>query len=750
MADARTDQTWGTSQLVEFLAVLSGQLDERVAMRAAVERVLESLDAEIGILLDGDGAPTVVVGLHAEDKRLFQLIAAGLDEGTGAYLDGFGECRTACAALAAGEHSYRLLVARLGVEDFMPKELLLLRGMAWVLDLTRRQFAVLTELNERQRVLEQLSRVQRDIAARVPLPEVFDAVTQSALSLVGSEYAVLHLFDKVGPSALSVSGVSEPGRPEPWLLQFSGAVGEEVWRRDEPVRSPDSCDGAVVRCRRSALGAPVRENGAVVGALVVISPAYGDRFAESQEQALITFADQVSVALSDARTHLAAQHAVRDVVTGLPNRVLFLDQLESALAAGSRVHVLFLDLDGFKHVNDTLGHAVGDEMLRRVGRRLRESLRSDERLARFGGDEFAVLLQSQTDDGVRRCAERLLAAMGRPYQIGSEQITIGSSIGVAPAGDGSSAADVLRNADTAMYRAKHAGGGRLVMFDPQPHTVLRHRGAEAELRDAMDTEAVRVAFQPIVGLRDGTLHAVEALARWDHPTRGPVPPADFIPLAEETGLIVPLGLKVLATACAHAAAWSEVVDDRPGPSVTVNISAQQLHDPGFLTDVRGVLADARLDADRLILEVTECTMAGDLDGVLDVMLRLREIGVRLAIDDFGTGYSALSYLRMFPIEFLKVDTSFVESIAPPWQGREFVEAIVRLSHALSMTPVAEGVETEDQVAALLEVGCEIGQGFLLARPMSSADIVTFASADPALRQREHRLAYVDARLGQDQ
>jgi predicted signal transduction protein with EAL and GGDEF domain len=436
-------------------------------------------------------------------------------------------------------------------------------------------------------------------------------------------------------------------------------------------------------------------------------------------------------------------------VTGLPNRVLFLDQLESALAAGNRVHVLFLDLDRFKHVNDTLG-------TRSATSYCAGSVDGcGKPCAATNDSPVSAATSSRSSSRTRAttaCAD-VRSDFSRPWagrnQIGSEQITVGSSIGVAPAAGGSSAADVLRNADTAMYRAKHTGGGQLAIFDEQRFTVLRHRGAEAELRDAMGTDALRVAFQPIVGLRDGTLHAVEALARWDHPTRGPVPPADFIPLAEETGLIVPLGRQVLTMACAQAAAWSEVVEDGPGPSVTVNISAQQLHDPGFLADILGVLADTRLDADRLILEITESTMVGDLDGMLDMTLRLREIGVRMAIDDFGTGYSALSYLRMFPIEFLKVDTSFVESIAPPWQGREFVEAIVRLSHALSMTPVAEGVETEAQVAALLEVGCEIGQGFLLARPMSSADIVTFASADPARRQPERRLAYADAHLGQD-
>jgi diguanylate cyclase (GGDEF)-like protein len=411
--------------------------------------------------------------------------------------------------------------------------------------------------------------------------------------------------------------------------------------------------------------------------------------------------------------------------------VLFLNQLESALAAGHRVHVLFLDLDRFKQVNDTLGHAVGDDLLSKVGRRLRESLRAGEMLARFGGDEYAVLLENTTDANARRCAERLLAALHDPYLVGPEEVVVGGSIGVATGIGTTSPTELLRNADTAMYRAKHAGGGQIVAFEESMHAVLVHRRSiESELLRAVDDNGLRVVFQPIVGLRDRRLIAAETLVRWDHPSRGPVAPAEFIPLAEESGLIVKLGRQVLQAACGQAAAWSEVVEDGRGPSVTVNVSARQLHDPGFLTDVQQVLADTRLDPGRLILEVTESTMVSDLDAVLELMLRLRELGVRLAIDDFGTGYSSLSYLRMFPVEILKIDHSFVDGITAPWQGRAFVQAIVRLAHALSMTAVAEGVETEDQVKALLEVGCDVGQGFLLARPMSSAEIVMFAAAAP--------------------
>jgi predicted signal transduction protein with EAL and GGDEF domain len=270
-----------------------------------------------------------------------------------------------------------------------------------------------------------------------------------------------------------------------------------------------------------------------------------------------------------------------------------------------------------------------------VGRRLRESLRAGEVLARFGGDEYAVLLENTTDTNARRCAERLLTALHDPYLIGSEEVVVGGSIGVATGVGTTSPTELLRNADTAMYRAKNAGGGQIVAFEESMHTVLVHRRSiESELLRAVDDNGLRVVFQPIVGLRDRRLIAAETLVRWDHPTRGPVAPTEFIPLAEETGLIVRLGRQVLQAACGQAAAWSEVVDGGRGPSVSVNVSARQLHDPGFLADVRQVLTDTRLDPDQLILEVTESTMVSDLDAVLELMLRLRELGVRLAIDDF--------------------------------------------------------------------------------------------------------------------
>ncbi|HEX6871046.1 MAG TPA: EAL domain-containing protein [Micromonosporaceae bacterium] len=728
--DVVAAQSWSTSQLVEYLAALSAQRDELSVLRAAVERVIESLDAEVGMVF-GAGTAPVVVGLCSDAAARDELMAAAGDGRPEVWLDDLGRCRIAVAAFDVGEESLRLLVARAGRAEFLPAEMLLLRGMAWMLDLALRQLRVVSLLNERQRVLEHLAQVQRSIANRVPLPEVFDKVTQSALSLVGSEAAVLHLLDRDELGIVAVSAKGDQNRPSPWLLRRGRAVAEEVHRRDDlvcradvlagvaPVRSADASLSAV-------MGAPVREDGAVVGSLVVMTVHPGHVFTEVQQQALLAFADQVSVALSDAKTLAAAQHAVRDQVTGLPNRVFFLDRLERAIAGGRQVHVLFLDLDRFKLVNDTLGHAAGDELLRQVGRRLQSSLGSDACLARFGGDEYAVLMENATEDGVARCGEGMLAAVQETYLVGADDIIVGGSIGVASGNARSSASEVLRNADTAMYRAKHAGGSRIVTFEPGMHTALvQRRNTEAELRRALDTEAVSLVYQPIVSLEGQRLLGAEALVRWHHPTRGTVPPLEFIPLAEETGLIVPLGRQVLATACAEAATWPLVDGCRPG--VTVNVSARQLHDPGFVADLRQVLANTGLAPGRLVLEITESAIVSDLDTVLDLLGRIRDLGVRLAIDDFGTGYSSLSYLRMFPVDTLKIDRSFVESIVAPWQGRAFVRAIVRLTHALSMTAVAEGVESPEQVAALVDAGCRIGQGYLFAHPMPPAEFAGFAA-----------------------
>jgi diguanylate cyclase (GGDEF)-like protein len=723
--------SWSTSQLVEYLAVLSGQSDEAGALRAALERVLESLDAEVGVLFGGGVAPTVV-GLQPDDPQLATLLADARNGLATVRLAGLGECRTAVVALDVGDNALRLLVARAGTDDFVPDEMLLLRGMAWVLNLALRPLRVLTALHERQRMLEQMARVQRAIATRSPLPEVFDAVTEGALGLFGNELAALYLADHLADHdeliLASVCASSDEYQPPSWPPTVGSGIGRAAYRLGELVRVDDYAE----RGACAAMAAPVRENGTVVGSLAVVSFRPGHAFTDAQEQTLLTFADQVSVALSDAKTLATAQHAVRDPVTGLPTRVLFLERLELALARSSVVHVLFLDLDRFKLVNDTLGHAAGDDLLRRFGRRLRECLRGEDCLARFGGDEFAVLLEGASDADARRVGERMLAAVRRPCLIGDEEFVVGGSIGVATGRCGLGVSEVLRSADTAMYRAKHAGGDRLVVFEESMHTVLvRRRNLEADLRRAIDGAELCVVFQPIVDLRSGHRHSAEALVRWNHPVRGAVPPDEFIPLAEETGLIVGLGRQVLAAACAHAVTWPPAAGAGPSPHLSVNLSARQLLDPDFVTDVRRALDDTGLDPGRLILEITESTIISDTAGVLERLRRIRDLGVRLAVDDFGTGYSSLSCLRVLPADILKIDRSFVEGVAAGWQGTAFVRTIVRLTETLSMTAIAEGVETPEQAEALRQVGCHLGQGHLFAKPMSPPDLVAYLAGDRA-------------------
>ncbi|OLE24017.1 MAG: hypothetical protein AUG44_20580 [Actinobacteria bacterium 13_1_20CM_3_71_11] len=717
--------SWSTSQLVEFLAVLAEQSDELTAQQVAVERVLESLDAEVGLLFNGQGV-AAVVGLDPAVFEIEALIAAA-QAGGPVHLDGLGESRAAIVDLHPGQESLRLLVARAGAEEFVPEEMLLLRGMAWVLHLALRPLRVMVTLGERQRVLEAVSRVQRAIATRAPLPEVFDTVTESALGLFGTELAMLYLADQGILLMASISTVADEYRPPAWRVRLQTSIGRAAYtsgklvRTDDYPQSPYAHPELVSRGARAAMAAPVQENGVIVGSLVTFSFRPGQAFSELQEQTLLTFADQVSIALSDAKTLATAQHARRDPVTGLPNRVYFLERLEQTLTRGVKAHVLFLDLDRFKLVNDTLGHSAGDELLRQVGNRLRETLRGGECLARFGGDEYAVLVEDTDPDGVRLLARELLAAVEAPYLVRGEEVTVGASIGIAVNHGGSLAGDVLRDADTAMYRAKHAGGGRYVVFEKSMHTVLVRRASlETDLRHAVERDELFIVFQPILELETGRVHTAEALVRWRHPTRGTISPTEFIPLAEENGLIVPIGRRVLTLACEHAASWS-APDGAPLPGVSVNVSTRQLLDPDLVGDVRQIVEATGVEPGRLLLEITESAFVNDPSTVLERLQQIRDLGVRLAIDDFGTGYSSLSYLRSFPVDILKIDRSFVEGVAAGWQGEAFLNTIVRLTETLSMTAVGEGVETQEQLTALRVLGCQLGRGFLFARPMAADD-----------------------------
>jgi diguanylate cyclase len=415
---------------------------------------------------------------------------------------------------------------------------------------------------------------------------------------------------------------------------------------------------------------------------------------------------------------------LRDPLTGLPSRVLFLNRLSGAVdrlqrRPGRQAAVLFLDLDRFKVINDSLGHPAGDQLILAVAERLQHSLRRQEMIARFGGDEFAVLCEDLRDEeDAVAVAERLLKSFGLPFHLAHGDVVSSASIGIALAVDAEQdAEDLIRDADAAMYRAKQAGGGRLMLFDD----VTRQRAldrlhTEHALRQAIEREEFRVYFQPEVSVETGAIVGVEALVRWQHPDRGLLPPADFIALAEETGLIVPIGKWVLHEACGHARRWQLARADAPPLTVRVNVSARQLAGDKLVGTVAAALAETGLDAANLCLEVTESVLIEDPESSTETLVALKALGVQIAVDDFGTGYSSLEHLRRFPIDSVKIDRSFVRGLPESSEDVAIVGAVIELGHALNLSVVAEGVETSDQLGNLQNAGCDTAQGFLFSRP----------------------------------
>ena len=428
------------------------------------------------------------------------------------------------------------------------------------------------------------------------------------------------------------------------------------------------------------------------------------------------------------------RQALHDSLTGLPNRALFGDRLRHALARGRRpgttVAVLFIDLDGFKDVNDSLGHDAGDELLRIAGLRLQGHARAGDTVARLGGDEFGVLLEDTTAAGAVRMAEVLLGGLATPVVLRDRDLTPTASIGIAIAA-GEDADTLLRNADTAMYAAKRQGKGRYAIFEPAMHaTVVERLDLAADLGRAVQQGQLHVCYQPEIHLRSGRIVGLEALLRWQHPIRGLIPPDQFIPLAEETGLVVPIGRWVLGEACRQAKAWQERWPATPPLAMAVNLSARQLQQPAVVDEVRAALAAADLDPHSLVLEITETAVMEELEAAVAILTQFRQLGVRLALDDFGTGYSSLSYLQRLPVDILKIDRAFVSGVAGSTEESALARAIVKLAETLGLETVAEGIETAEQLRALRELGCQIGQGYYFARPLGPAAV-------DALLERDH-------------
>jgi diguanylate cyclase (GGDEF)-like protein/PAS domain S-box-containing protein len=432
--------------------------------------------------------------------------------------------------------------------------------------------------------------------------------------------------------------------------------------------------------------------------------------------------------------------AFHDSLTGLANRALFVDRLDHALSLNQRnprpLAVLFIDLDDFKTINDSLGHGEGDAILVSVAARLRAALRTGDTIARMGGDEFAVLVEDPPvtlgADAPTDVAERLLAVLQAPFIRGGKELFVHASVGIAVLTSRTQTADeLLRNADVSMYMAKSKGKNRLEVFEPSMHAAALTRLAiKGDLERALERDEFFVLYQPVMDLTRLEVVGVEALVRWRHPERGVVGPVEFIPVAEETGIIIQLGRWVLEQACRQARAWDLLAPNRP-LTMNVNVSGRQVTESGFVAEVAQVLAATGLDPERLVLEFTEGVLMQDTDATMATLRALKALGIRLAIDDFGTGYSSLSYVRQFPIDVLKIDRSFVASMTDGPDEIALMQSILNLSETLHLETVAEGIEDSGQLTELQTLGANLGQGFLFAKPLAAGDVAVLLTKSGA-------------------
>jgi diguanylate cyclase (GGDEF)-like protein len=534
-----------------------------------------------------------------------------------------------------------------------------------------------------------------DITDRHRVEEALRATEERLRQVVANAPIVLFAFDARGRITLA-EGAAMPNVGADIVVPGSEvAASIERVLQGESFRADVAFGGAVYDTWYQPL---TDDDGGVVGGFGVSTDVTERRRVESK----------------------LAHQAVHDPLTGLPNRVLFLDRLGQALKRGGRKRVLtavlFLDLDRFKLVNDSFGHPVGDEVLLVAAERLRALVRPADTVARFGGDEFVVLCEDLVGEleavGI---AERIVDGLRQPARVGGVEIYLSTSIGIAISrGDDQTPDDMIRDADVAMYRAKERGRARWEVFDAGMRDRAVHQlGIRNGLPFALMRDELRLHYQPAVRLGDGAMRGAEALVRWQHPDYGLMPPADFIPAAEEAGFMREIGLWVLTEACRQVTRWNRLV--RPALTVAVNLSANQLHEPDLLDDVTRVLADTGTAPADVCLEIAEGSLLSEPDRVLSVLRGLKDLGVLLAIDDFGAGQSALGYLRRLPVDILKLDRTLAEGLRDP-RGVAVVRAVIDMSHALGFTVVAEGVETSGQVDQLAELGCDLAQGYFLGRP----------------------------------
>ena len=592
-------------------------------------------------------------------------------------------------------------------------------------------------------LVEAIRAIQNLVSSQAPPAQIYAAVVENALSLLRGDSGSLRFLDLADPNwTEAVAWHGSAGEGERWRHRapitegLSGrviAAGELIAVEDYPAAQTGS--QLAPAGTRAIVGVPIREQNQVIGSLVVGSTTRGRHWSTRELELLRGYGEHASVALAVVRASDKLQQALTDSLTGLANRRVLLDRLQHELVRGDRggepVTVLFMDLDGFKLVNDSLGHFVGDQLLVAVADRLRGCIRDSDLCARVGGDEFAVLLTGRSDPEL--VAERVIAAVSRRFQIGANELSISVSVGIVSGRD--DAETLLRHADVAMYRAKRAGTGRYARFEPSMHAELVSRlRLDTELRRAIERGEFELHYQPIYELRSGRIAAFEGLVRWRHPARGVVAPLEFIAVAEQTGMVVDIGRWVLEHGCSQLAAWRETTPI----AVSLNVSTRELGQPGYVDAVKTALR-GRVEPSALILEVTEREPLEGVPGVLESLHAVKELGVRLALDDFGTGYCTLLNLSQLPIDILKVAKPFIDS--PGRSGQNpfgLLAGIIGFGRHLGLTTVGEGIERADQLALLTDLGCDLGQGFLLGRPLDSAAATALLAEEFALAAPRRR------------
>jgi diguanylate cyclase (GGDEF)-like protein/PAS domain S-box-containing protein len=655
---------------------------------------------------------------------------------------------------------YRLL-HRNGHEVWLSDDAILVREPSG----TNQWHGVLSDITERKRADAELERraAQQSAVARFGEHALEGATTAELM-----HEAVAVAAESLG---VEISGVFEFLEDEDQLvLRSSIGIPEQTGGRRVPAGSGSQSGYTIVsgapvvvkdwqteqRFAQPALSLELGARSGVSVAIVSRRGPFGVLIVQSSKPRAyargdVDFLQALANVLADALERQATEdrmrhRALHDALTGLPNRVLFLDRLDQALSrqrrSKSAAAVLFLDLDHFKLVNDSLGHQVGDELLAAAAPRIKQAVRMSDTVARFGGDEFGILLEDVSGDREAvETAQRIAAVFTRPFVLAGREHFVTTSIGIVVARGGELADELIRDADAAMYRAKEHGRARYELFDEvmRGRAIARLR-VENDLRRALERGELRLDYQPVVTLHGHRIVQVEALLRWDHPERGVVSPGDFIPVAEENGMIEPIGRWVLEQACRQAAHWQRSRPDEPPISVSVNLSTIQVAKRGVADAVAEVLAGAHLPAHCLSLEITESAMLRDVATLADALHALAALGLRIVLDDFGTGSSSLGYLTHLPLDAIKVDRSFVDGLGRDRRDTAITQAIVAMAQALSLQVVGEGVETEEQAQALSALGCQLAQGFLFAPPVAPAEIERMLDAGSGwLKARRARI-----------